>query len=186
MKTVLINCWQYNTRPSLLTELLINLGYPAPRKGKPVDELLSKLREWLSKNRCVAVLLDEFDQLNEKTEIIYDLQMLNCNCENQLGVIMVSNQHPRDIQLDPRSQSRLNLQTLEFTSYNAKQLVKILEKRAEQALKNGSVSCDVIKAIAKKVENDSGDCRKALDMLLTAARKADSQSDSKVSLDNLE
>ena len=44
-KSVYINCWQYNTRPSLLTELLIQLGYPAPRKGKPVDELLSKIRE---------------------------------------------------------------------------------------------------------------------------------------------
>ena len=56
VKPIYINCWQYNTRPSLLTQLLIELGYPAPRKGKPVDERLLKLREWLDKNRRIAVV----------------------------------------------------------------------------------------------------------------------------------
>ena len=88
---ILINCWQYNTRSSLLTESLIQLGYPAPRKGKPVDELLSKIREWLDKNRGIAVALDEFDQLEDQTEVVYDLQMLNEEAENPLGILMVSN-----------------------------------------------------------------------------------------------
>jgi len=113
------------------TELLIQLGYPAPRKGKPVDELLSKIREWLDKNRGVAVALDEFDQLQDRTEVIYDLQMLNEDSENQLGIVMVSNQHPTTIKLDPRSCSRLNCQTLEFNSYNTAQLKQVLQKRVE-------------------------------------------------------
>lgn len=172
-KAVYINCWQYNTRPSLLTELLIQLGYPAPRKGKPVDELLSKLREWLDKNRGFAVALDEFDQLDERTEVIYDLQMLNQEAENPVGTVMVSNQHPRHEELDPRSRSRLNCQTLEFQSYSTPQLVSILETRVEQAFRPGTVSDEVLTAIAERVSEEGGDCRKALQMLLKAGRKAE-------------
>jgi cell division control protein 6 len=184
-KAVYINCWQYNTRPSLLTELLIQLGYPAPRKGKPVDELLSKVREWLDKNGGVAVALDEFDQLENRTEVIYDLQMVNEEADNQLGLVMVSNQHPRQIELDPRSQSRLNCQTLEFQSYNTHQLVEILEKRVEQAFRPGTVPDEVIEEIAEHVAEKSGDCREALQLLLQAGRNADRDQERKVRLDHI-
>lgn len=186
VKAVYINCWQYNTRPSLLSELLIQLGYPAPRKGKPVDELLSKLREWLDKNRGVAVALDEFDQLEARTEVIYDLQMLNEEAENQLGIVMVSNQHPTSLQLDPRSQSRLNCQTLEFQSYGTQQLVEILQQRVEQAFRPGAVSDQVIEGIAEQVAENSGDCRQALETLLRLGRKADQEGKSELSLELLD
>jgi cell division control protein 6 len=183
VKSVYVNCWQYNTRPSLLAELLIQLGYPAPRKGKPVDELLSKLREWLDKNRGVAVALDEFDQLSDRTEVIYDLQMLNEEAENQLGIVMVSNKHPRQVSLDPRSQSRLNCQTLEFNSYKAPQLEKILSDRVEKAFRPGTVPSQVIETIAEHVAEKSGDCREALQLLLRAGREADREGRNEVSID---
>jgi len=184
-KAVYINCWQYNTRPSLLTELLIQLGYPAPRKGKPVDELLSKLQEWLDKNQGFAVALDEFNQVDDRTEVIYDLQMLNQESENKVGVVMVSNQHPRQIDLDPRSQSRLNCQTLEFQSYSAPQLEEILQKRVEQAFRPGTVPDEVMESIAERVAEESGDCREALNLLLRVGRKADREDRSEVSTDDL-
>jgi len=186
VKTVYINCWQYNTRPSLLTELLIQLGYPAPRKGKPVDELLSKLQEWLDKNRGFAVAFDEFDQLNERTEVIYDLQLLNREAENNVGTVMMSNQDPRIIELDPRSRSRLNCQTLQFNSYTAVELEQILEERVEQAFRPGAVPDKVIEEIAEKVAEESGDCREALEILLRAGRKADREREKQVSLGKLD
>lgn len=184
-KAVYINCWQYNTRPSLLTELLIQLGYPAPRKGKPVDELLSKLREWLDKNRGFAIALDEFDQLEEKTEIVYDLQLLNEQSEHNVGVVMVSNQPPTALQLDPRSRSRLNCQTLQFNPYSARQLVDILEQRVEQAFRPGTVPDAVVEEIAERVAESSGDCRKALELLLKAGRKADQEGVSEIALSHI-
>lgn len=183
VKTVYINCWQYNTRPSLLTELLIQLGYPAPRKGKPVDELLSKLREWLDRNRGVAVAMDEFDQLEESTEVIYDLQMLNEEADNPVGLLMVSNQHPSQVELDPRSQSRLNCQTLEFNSYTAEHLTEILEQRVQQAFRPGAIPDEVIQEIAERVTKRDGDCREALKLLLQAAREAEKQGESEVTKD---
>lgn len=185
VKSVYINCWQYNTRSSLLTELLIQLGYPAPRKGKPVDELLSKIREWLDKNRGVTVVLDEFDQLDNQTEVIYDLQLVNEEAEKPVGLLMISNQHPTRISLDPRSQSRLNCKTLEFQSYTAPQLEKILQSRVKKGFRPGTVPTEVVEKIAEQVAEDSGDCRKALTLLLNAGRKADCQGIDHVKVDNI-
>lgn len=185
VKTIYINCWQYNTRSSLLTELLIQLGYPAPRKGKPVDELLSKIREWLDKNRGVALALDEFDQVDEKTEIIYDLLNADQEAENPLGLVMVSNKHPSKLQLDPRSQSRLSMQTLQFQPYNTQQLIQILEKRVEQAFQPGTVPEEVIQEIAEQVAAENGDCRQALETLLKAGRKADQEGKSSVEREDI-
>ncbi|WP_132056694.1 Cdc6/Cdc18 family protein [Halorussus amylolyticus] len=172
VKTIRINCWQYSTRPALLTELLIQLGYPAPRKGKPVDELLSKLREWLEKNRSIAVSLDEFDQLRDKTEVAYDLHMLSQQTGNKLGLVMISNLPPDALVLDSRSWSRLNCRPIEFEPYTADQLQQILEKAVEQAFKPGTVDSDVVEAIAEQVAETSGDCREALEQLLQAGRRA--------------
>lgn len=185
VNAVYVNCWQYNTRPSLLTEMLIQLGYPAPRKGKPVDELLSRLQEWTDKSRGIAVALDEFDQLDDQTEVIYDLQQASADADNKLGLIMVSNKHPTNIRLDPRSESRLTCGTLEFRPYRADQLIPILEERAEQAFRPGAVEDAVIEDIAERVAENGGDCRQALDMLLRAGRKADREDAEKVTLEQV-
>lgn len=185
VKPVYINCWQYNTRSSLLTEILIQLGYPAPRKGKPVDELLSKIREWLDKNRGAVIALDEFDQLDGKTEAVYDIQLLNEEAENPVSLLMVSNSRPSTLQLDPRSQSRLNCQTLQFKPYNTPQLVQILEKRVEQAFRPGTVPDEVIESIAEQVAQENGDCRKALKTLLRAGRKADQEEQPELTIETV-
>jgi len=185
-KAVYINSWKYNTRSSLLTELLIQLGYPAPRKGKPIDQLLSKIREWLDKNRGVVVAIDEFDQLEDPTEVIYDLSIVNEESDNSLGLVMVSNQPPRQVELDPRSQSRLNCQTLQFQPYNAPQLEQILEKRVEQAFQPGAVPSQVIETIAQQVAEQSGDCRQALQKLLKTGRKAEQEGSKRISVDLME
>ena len=185
IKPVFINCWQYNTRSSLLTELLIQLGYPAPRKGKPVDVLLSKLSEWLNKNRGVAVALDEFDQLEDKNKVIYDLLMLNQEVENRLGIVLISNQPSSQLFLDPRSNSRLSLYTLQFKPYDAERLEDILRSRIEQAFLPGTVPEEVIQRVAEQVAAESGDCRKALETLLKAGRKADQEGKNEVSIEDI-
>lgn len=172
VKTVQINCWQYRTRPALLTELLIQLGYPAPRKGKPVDALLEKLREWLDKNRSVAVALDEFDQLVDKAEIVYDLHMLSQQSENKLGLVLISNLPPDAFLLDDRSWSRLNCRPVEFDPYTAAELLEILKARVEQAFRPGAVQPEVLELIADEVAEEGGDCREAFERLLQAGRRA--------------
>ena len=172
VKTIRINCWQYRTRPALLTELLIQLGYPSPRKGKPVDRLLQTIGNWLDRNRSVAVALDEFDQLVAQTEIIYDLHMLSQHSENKIGLVLVSNLPPEEFVLDGRSWSRLNCRSLEFKPYTADELAAILQDRVEQAFQPGAVQSAVIDQIAEDVATKSGDCRDAFERLLQAGRQA--------------
>lgn len=179
-KAVRINCWQYSTRPALLTEMLIQLGYPAPRKGKPVDELLSKLREWLDKNRNVAVVLDEFDQLEERTELIYDLSMISKDAENHLGLIMIANQPPEKIDMDPRSESRIGVGSLCFDTYSEDKLLDILQERANKSFKPGRVSAEALERIAEYTVERGEDCRQALQYLLEAGRCASAQGQGKV------
>ncbi len=186
VKTVRINCWQYRTRSSLLTEMLIQLGYPAPRKGKPVDELLQIIGNWLDKNRCVAVFLDEFDRFEDKDEIIYDLHMLNQQSENKLGLVLVSNLPPGEFFLDSRSTSRFNCRTVEFKPYTAEELKQILEDRVEKAFQPGVVQPEVVERIAEGVAQSSGDCRDALEQLLQAGRQASKQGVDKITPQFLE
>lgn len=173
LTTVSINCWQYNTRPSLLTELLIQLGYPAPRKGKPVDELLTTLREWLDKHYSAVVVLDEFDQLRDQTRVAYDLQDASDAAESSLGLVFVSNQPPEDLELDLRTQSRIAYQPLEVYPYTEQDLVKILHERVAQAFHRDVVADEAIQLIAASVAAKNGDCRESLTLLLRAARLAE-------------
>lgn len=171
--TVFINCWQYNTRASLLSQLLIGLGYPAPRKGNPVDELLAHLREWLDKNQCVVAVLDEFDRLRDQTEIAYDLQHVASEAANELGLVLISNQPPSSIELDMRSESRLSYRTIPFRPYDQAALAQILKQRATQAFRSGTVTDEAVDLIAARVAEQDGDCRSALELLHRAGRIAE-------------
>lgn len=184
--TAFINCWQYYTRPALLTELLISLGYPAPRKGKPVDELLATFREWLKKHYAGIVALDEFDQFKHLTRVIYDLRDASEQAETAFGIVLLSNHSPTRLQLDDRSRSRLSYDTLKFTPYTKEQLVKILHHRVERAFHRGTVADEVVEAIADAVSEQGGDCRQALTILLRAGRTAENQRAKQVTVAHME
>ncbi|MFC4359252.1 Cdc6/Cdc18 family protein [Halobium salinum] len=192
IKPISINCWQYNTRPSLLTQLLIELGYPAPRKGKPIDELLNKLEEWADKSRGLrapkgyAIILDEFDQLKQKSEVIYDIQRLNREVKSKFGLVMISNQQPSRLQLNRRSRSRVQIEGIEFPTYTAEQLTQILKQRAEQAFYPGTVDEDVIRKVAEAAVRDGGDCRRAIHLLRRLGREADNNGLTEVSQELLD
>lgn len=184
--TAFINCWQYNTRPALLAELLIQLGYPAPRKGKPVDELLAKLREWLTKHHSAVVALDEIDQLADATEVVYDLQHMGIESSTAVGVVLIADRGPRALQLEARSQSRLACHPVAVPSYTADDLVEILHHRADQAFQSEAVTDATLDLIATTVAEQGGDCRQALMLLLWAGRTADREEASQVTPDHVD
>lgn len=45
--TVYLDCWEYRTKTAILAKILIDLGIPVPRKGKPVDTLYEKVERVL-------------------------------------------------------------------------------------------------------------------------------------------
>jgi cell division control protein 6 len=183
--TVSINCWQYNTRSSLLTELLIQLGYPAPRKGKPVDALLAKLQQWIDKHRGVLVALDEFDQLTDQAAVAYDFQEVNDTADNPIGVLMVSNQPPTALELNARSRSRLAYHALELSPYSKQDLIEILHQRVDAAFHDDVVTNEAVERIAAAVATQNSDCRDALTLLRRAARQAEQDGADAVSLTHI-
>lgn len=190
VRTVTINCWKYNTRPSLLTQLLIELDYPAPRKGKPIDELLTRLQERVEKGWGVVVALDEFDQLAEQNEVLYDLHEMSVKTENHCGMVLASNKPPSQIELEQRTRSRLGYQTLEFDVYDREDLEQILRDRAAVAFRRTTLGDGVIQRVAKAVAEQTkigqGDCRHALELLHRAGREADKENADKVTVAHVE
>jgi cell division control protein 6 len=190
VRTVTINCWKYNTRSSFLTQLLIELNYPAPRKGKPIDALLTVLKERLNKGKSLAVSLDEFDQIAEQDEVLYDLYELNAHTESSCGILLTSNKSPSEIELDRRTRSRLGYRTLEFEAYGRDDLKEILQNRVVKAFRRNTVGEGVIErvatAVADEIEIGRGDCRHALEVLHRAGREADKENADKVTVAHVE
>ena len=185
VRTVHINCWQYNTRSSLLSELLINLGYPWTRKGKPIDAALRRLEEWVAKHQCVAVILDEFDRHRSQTDIIYDLHHVSTAVDNELGVILIANTSPSEFHLNPRSRSRLNYQPVYFARYDADELYAILQDRTEDAFQSDAVTDAVLVRIADHVAETGGDCRHAIELLHRSGRIAEREQAEAVTTDHV-
>lgn len=176
VSTATINCWQYNTRAALLTELLIQLGYPAPRKGKPVDALLGIIREWLTKHHGVVVALDEVDQLTDVAEVVYDLHETAAAAQTPLPVslLCLSTESPATLAVDRRSLSRVPLSVVEVPPYSAAELKAIIDQRVTQAFTRPveTVPETVREAVAERVARQTGDCRHALALLRHAAHAA--------------
>jgi cell division control protein 6 len=186
VRTAWINCWQYNTRPSLITELLIQLGYPVPRKGKPVDTMLTRFREWLDKHTGAGIALDEFDQLRTPAQVVYDLLETGRQAGHDIGLILISNQSPDTFDLDARSDSRLRYRSVAFQPYTPAELKEILRRRADQAFHDGALGDQVIEAIVDRIADAGRDCRKAFTLLLRAGQYAEREDASLVTVDHVE
>lgn len=183
IKTVYINCWRDRTFPSLLSQLLNALDevrYMTPRKGMAADQLLANLQEWLEKNDSLVVVLDEFDQVEDPAEVVYNLHQCSETADTPLGLILVSNKPPEELELDPRSASRLRYRAVKFQPYNQEDLVDILQERANTAFKPGAVSEDALNLITERVTEQGGDCRHAIELLHRSGRIADREGNSNV------
>lgn len=127
----------------------------------------------MAKHQCLALVLNEFDRHQAQTDIIYDLHHVSADVDNELGVVLISNQPPTEIQLDPRSQSRLNYRPVHFPRYDADQLYTIRQDRAGTAFHPDSVTDDALNRIVDRVANMNGDCRHAIELLHRAGRIAE-------------
>jgi len=119
IKTMCINCWDYNTATSVLSKITQGLGYPVSRRGWPKDEIVEKLIETFNKSPDpLVVCLDEADQLVYKdNSVLYDLTRISQYLNKPLMLIFVSNNQHLFINVEPRIKSTLNLEEIEFKQY---------------------------------------------------------------------
>ncbi|MCU4717922.1 Cdc6/Cdc18 family protein [Halapricum hydrolyticum] len=171
-----VNCWEDHSRFKALYRLLDGIGQTVDvhRQSTPKDVLLERLRE--SENTPYVVILDEVDQLEDKS-LLYDLyriphltMILICNDEDGLFVSM-----------DDRLNSRLtDCERIRFRSYHESELVAILSDRVRWGLTDGSIDTSCLELIAA---NAGGDARIAIGILRRAARKAKGEPVDKITAD---
>lgn len=177
---VYINCWENNTKLSVLNEIGKSIEIGFPRRGLASDEVFTRIIEYSKKSKAVnIVFLDEFDQLVYKKEdgVIYDLTRAGENHGANFSVVLISNDSHLLEKLDQRIKSSLSAKKIEFPRYSPLELKDILRERAKLCFRNGSWNEEVIALAAGHAAKLGGDCRVALRTLWRAARIAESEGD---------
>lgn len=175
---IYINCevvdTQYRLLQNIANHFINEWNDHIPFTGWPTDEVYSKVKSMMDKEKGVTVIvLDEIDKL-KGDEALYNLSRINCELENaKVSVIGISNDLKFTEFLDPRVKSSLGEENMVFYPYDAEQLQDILHDRVEKALKPGLIEGEVIPLCAALSAQEHGDARRALDLLRVAAEMAE-------------
>lgn len=200
LRYVHVNCKLERGLFDLYQGLLMRLFPELKPKGQSTGETLKTLVRLLRERSLYLLLaLDDADCLVKKTKaeepeggIVYDMTRLG-EIEydaqlNVVGVIFVARDEAFRSLLDPSERSSLGGVVIRMPGYDASQLVAILEARAEVSFAWGTVGDEILEYIADLTAESGtnpGDCRFALDVLLTAGLIADGQLNTRVSLEHV-
>ncbi|UPV77166.1 orc1/cdc6 family replication initiation protein (plasmid) [Halorussus limi] len=176
--TEFLNCDGLNTSYRVGVELVNNYrsaDEQISESGYPRSQVYDMLWEELDKRGGLHIIvLDEVDHLNDDS-ILYQLSRAreNDNIETaRIAVIGISNDLTFRDSLSPKVRSSLCERQISFSTYDANELQDVLNQRHEVAFQDGALSDDVIPLCAAYGAQESGDARKALDLLLKAGDKA--------------
>jgi cell division control protein 6 len=185
VKTIYINCWDFNTSVSVISKICLDLDIFVQRRGWAKDEILNRLVEFLNKNnKSIIVALDEVDQLIFKdSNALYDLLRINQYTKVPFGVIFISNDSLVFSNVEPRIKSSLAIDEIEFKPYNLEEMKDILKERASLAFY--SFDSAIISLAANHAVKKGGDVRAGLEVLLKAGRVAEEKSDNKVKVEHV-
>lgn len=181
-KPLYINAIEDNTRFAVYSKLLTLYNSPLPRRGLGVDELISRVKEEMSKTDFIPVIIiDEVDKL-EKSEIstiLYDLSRMEVS-KKYFALILITNYKEFTITLDPRVKSSLFLSEIEFKRYSPQELKEILKERIDYGLIPKAISEDMIGYITGYAAKNGGDARIAIDILYKSAKTAEKKGNLKI------
>jgi len=180
-----VNTRMYNTPYKVLYKTATELGIKVPRTGLAVADIFEKvLRRIDMLESFVVIVLDEIDYLVKKKEgndILYRLTRINNELENsQVSVIGITNDLRFKEFLDARVLSSLSEESIVFEPYTVEQLYDILKQRAELAFVDGAIDDSTLRLIAALSARESGDARKAIDLLRIAGEIAEREGAEKI------
>ncbi len=190
-KSLYINCFEYSSRASVLSEVANFIGAVAPRRGLSTDEIYSKLLESARRLQFTPIIiLDEADQLSangkeDASKLLYDLLRMIEYEKIRFGIALISNSQEFLAKLDARVRSSLAEERIEFLPYSPMQLKEILRERAEFAFLPNALENEVINVAAAHAAKLGGDCRIAIESLWKAGRLAEKEGANKVALKHL-
>jgi cell division control protein 6 len=172
---------QYRLLQNIANRFISEWNDHVPFTGWPTDEVFSKLKVMMDKEKSVTVIvLDEVDKL-KGDEALYNLSRINSELDKaRVSVIGISNDLKFTDFLDPRVKSSLGEESMIFSPYDAEQLQDILRARTKTALKQGVLEDDVIPLCAALSAQEHGDARRALDLLRVSAELAERSNTAKI------
>lgn len=172
VKTVYINCWDFNTSIAVMSKITNDLGMFVPRRGLGKDEINERFVEAVSKSRKgIVVCLDEVDQLiGKEPGALYSLLRVGQYAGKELTLVLISNDPHAFARLESRVMSSLDAEEIEFKPYRLAEMKGILSERARQAF--SSVDSAAIMLAANHAVQRGGDVRAGLQCLQKAGRAA--------------
>jgi len=126
----------------------------------------------------LSLLIDEADNIrpNPDAFLTYLAKTLPRKVSCRLILILLTNRLDWEKTLDPRILSFLKKTDIIFEPYDALDLLEILKLRAEKALCKGKVSQAALRKVAAYASRETGDARKAVELLAKAVRVAEESS----------
>ena len=151
-----------------------------PDTGLSTSEVFNRILYIISKHEInVVLVIDEIDYLAEliqKTgkDTLYSITRANERLETgSLTLVGVSNDLTFKERLDPRVISSLSEEEVVFTNYNLEQIKQILKARIQTAFSEGIVKDAALNLCSAMASRESGDARRAIDLLRVASEIAE-------------
>ena len=151
-----------------------------PDTGLSTSEVFNRILYIISKHEInVVLVIDEIDYLAEliqKTgkDTLYSITRANERLETgSLTLVGVSNDLTFKERLDPRVISSLSEEEVVFTNYNLEQIKQILKARIQIAFSEGIVKDAALNLCSAMASRESGDARRAIDLLRVASEIAE-------------
>jgi len=162
---------------NISNQVIIDQNNRIPFTGWSLDRVYDTIIDYIDReDKIFIIVLDEIDRILQKNgdDIFYYLTTMNeVLKKSKVSIIGMTNDTKFTELLTPKIKSRLGEEKVVFSPYKAEQLQDILKKRAELAFEPGVVDEAVISYCAALSAQDSGDARKALDLLRVSADTAE-------------
>ena len=149
------------------------------RKGIPIEYMQATIKDAIKKDiDYLCLLIDEADNIrpNPDAFLTFFCKTLPRQVECRLILIMLTNRLDWEKTLDPRILSFLKKSDIIFEPYDALDLIAILNLRAQKALKMKKVDQAALKKIAAYASRETGDARRAVELLTKAVQVAENTS----------
>jgi cell division control protein 6 len=138
------------------------------RRGIPIEYMQARIVEAIgSFDGFLCFLIDEADNLNPNADgfLTFLGKTLPRKVSCRLMMILLTNRLDWEKTLDPRILSFLKKTDILFEPYDALDLVEILKLRMEKALDTKKVDLSALKKVAALASRETGDARKAVELL---------------------
>ena len=196
LKVPFINAKNSNTPYKILYEIAELLGINKEGKmqvyftGLSMSEATDRILDFIRRRSIkVVIVIDEIDSLvNRKgDDILYNFTRANerISSDQFISLIGISNSLTFKDKLDPRVKSSLSEEELVFNPYTIEQLKQILIDRCKLAFYDNVIPIGVINLGAAIAGRETGDARKAIDLLRVAAEIAERSMTLKISEDHI-